>query len=216
MIDVLAGILEQDLEVIVRRATLAAPHVGWIHLDVADNTLVSNETFRDFHALGKNDSWQKVLKKCSGEAHLMVARPESYLEDLIQAGFTRVIAHVECVEPRNFIAEARTFECEVGLAIDADTDVEQVEPFFEELDTIMVMTVDAGFSSQPFRQDTIDKIKALHQEVPTIPIQVDGHIDAETAKLVVGAGATRLVSTSYIFHDEKNIAKAVELLKNTQ
>lgn len=210
MIDIIPGILEKDFSEVERRVKLVAAYVSWVQIDVADNTLVPNETFLKFDQfvqLGKLD------KAPSLEAHLMVAEPEKYIRPLADAGFKRLIAHVEAHDPRRFLDEAKYESVEVGLAIDGPTDLEQIEPFLEEIDVVLVMTIEAGFSGQQLMPETLEKIKTIRRNFPDLPIAVDGGINDKTARLVRDAGATRLVSTSYLFKDPANIAAAIERLK---
>jgi ribulose-phosphate 3-epimerase len=212
MIDVIPGILEKDWSEIERRIGLVAPFVEWVQIDIADNTLVPNTTFLDF---AKFSAIEKQFPKLSLEAHLMVANPEKYIKPLADAGFKRLITHVECHDPRIFLDLAKYEHVEVGVAIDGPTELEQAEPFLEEVDCVLVMTIEAGFSGQAFMTETLEKIKTIHQNIPDLPIEVDGGINDQTAKLAVEAGATRLVSTSYLFKNPDTIAEAIERLKNT-
>lgn len=193
MRDVLPGIFEKDFVVIQDKIALASPEVNWLHIDVADQTLVQNESFRDFSL------WKDMPKHISFEAHLMVVNPESYIKPLTDAGFKRLIAHVECQDPRRFLEMAQYEEVEVGLAIDGPSELDMLEPFLEEIDVALVMTIEAGFSGQPFLPETVEKIKTIHQNIPDIVIEVDGGINATTAKLCIESGAQRLVSTSFLF-----------------
>lgn len=208
MIDVIPGILEKEWSEIERRIKLALGHVEWVQIDVADNTLVPNETLKDF------TQFTPYSQKLSLEAHLMVANPEKYIRPLVDAGFKRLIAHLEAADPRVFLDAARYEHVEVGIAIDGPTEIEQIEPYLEEIDCVLVMMIEAGFSGQEFGQENIEKIKAIHQGFPDLPIEVDGGINEQTAKLVKDAGATRLVSTSYLFKDPGKIVEAIERLKN--
>lgn len=218
MVDVIPGILEKDFSEIERRVRLVAPYVSWVQIDVADNTLVPNETFLDFgkpldSARGGFDQFGTLGKLVQLEAHLMVAEPEKYIRTLADAGFKRLIAHVECHDPRRFLDEAKYESAEVGLAIDGPTEVEQIEPFLEEIDVVLVMTIEAGFSGQQLLPETLEKIKTIRRNFPDLPIEVDGGINEATARLVRDAGATRLVSTSFLFKDPAAIASAIERLK---
>lgn len=206
MIDVIPGILEKEWAPIDERIKLVEPFVEWVQIDVADNTLVSNSTFLDFHKF-------LLISKPSLEAHLMVAQPEKYIKSMVDAGFKRLIAHVECHDPRVFLDAAKYEHVEVGIAIDGATELEQVEPYLEEVDMVLVMTIEAGYSGQPFLPENLEKIKTIHQNFPDLPIEVDGGINDKTGQLAVEAGATRLVSTSYIYKSG-NIAAAIEQLKN--
>lgn len=205
MIDVIPGILEKEWTCIEERLALVRGLVEWVQIDIADNTLVPNQTVLAFGPVGTSLSF---------EAHLMVAQPEKYIKPLVDAGFKRIIAHVECHDPRIFLEQAKYEHIEVGIAIDGATPIEQAEPFLEEVDMVLVMTIEAGFSGQEFMTETLEKIKAIHEHFPDLPIEVDGGINDKTATLVRDAGATRLVSTSFLFKDPQNIAAAIEELKN--
>jgi len=205
--DIIPGIFENDTQEIQRRIALVAPFVRWIQIDIADGKFVSASTPSNFPFL------LNYPNTCF-EAHLMVTNPETYVKRLVASGFKRLIAHVECHDPREFLAEARVYECEVGLALNVGTPLEEVEPFLEELDEILVMSVTAGASGQPFEEEAVEKIKVIHRNLPDLPIEVDGGINGETIKRVVEAGATRVISTSYLFNDEHAIQSALEQLES--
>ena len=156
----------------------------------------------------------KKYPNVSFEAHLMTYTPELYIKQLVAAGFRRLIGHVECHDPRGFIEEARAYECEVGLAVNIGTLLEEIEPMLEELDEVLVMSVIAGASGQPFEEEAVEKIQAIHRNLPDLPIEVDGGINEETIKRVVAAGADRIISTSYLFKDEHAIQSALDRLES--
>ena len=209
MVDVIPGILEKEWAPIEERLKLVTGLVRAVQIDVADNTLVPNETILDF---GKFSQFTGLDQSPALEAHLMVANPEKYIKPLADAGFKRLIAHVESHDPRLFLEQAEHEHVEVAMAIDGGTELEQIEPFLEEIDMVLVMTIEAGFSGQAFMVETVEKIKRIHEHFPDLPIEVDGGINDKTAKIAVDAGATRLVSTSFIFKDPGNIAETIEKL----
>ncbi len=208
MADIIPGILEKEWSVIEERLGLVKGLVGAVQIDIEDNTYVPNETILTFGAFVP---WAKEF---SLEAHLMVSQPEKYIKSLADAGFKRLIAHVESDDPRLFLEQAKYEHVEVGMAIDGGTELEQIEPFLEEIDMVLVMTIEAGFSGQPFMVETVEKIKTIHQNFPDLPIEVDGGINDQTAKIAKDAGATRLVSTSFLYKDPANIEAAIEKLKD--
>jgi len=211
--EIIAGILETDIKELERKAAMAAGYVDVVQIDVGDNTIFPCDTVHEIELLVP--VIEHIVKSgTKAEAHLMVTNPIPYLKPFADAGISRVIAHVECHDPREFLAEARTHEMEIGLAIDVDSDIEMIEPFLEEVDFILVMTVETGASGREFESGAVETIKTIHRNLPDLPIAVDGGMTPETAKIVMEAGATRIVSTSYLFKNEQNIASAVEALKS--
>lgn len=209
MIDVIPGfgLTEHSMSEMIAKAAIVAPYVPWVHIDVADHTLVNNENFHDF------SQWKGMPEHLSFEAHLMVANPEKYIHTLVDAGFKRLIGHVESQDPRFFLAKCQYEEIEVGLALDGPSPIEEIEPFLEELDVALIMGIEAGFSGQPFLPETIDKLKALHHAYPETLLAVDGSVNEKTAPLLKDAGATRLVCTSFLFNNPSNIPQNLEFLR---
>jgi ribulose-phosphate 3-epimerase len=211
MIDIIPGILESEFSEIEYKVGLVAPYVEWVQIDFSDGTLVPGNTCMHI------EKFQTLCPKypnVSFEAHLMVTKPEKYIRGLATAGFKRLIAHVEADDTRIYLAEVEYESVEVGLAIDGTTEVGEIEPFLEKIDTVLVMTVEAGASGQKFLPETVEKIKAIHEGYPDLPIEVDGGINDVNIKIVKDAGATRAVMTSYIFTQTERIAKAIARLKN--
>src|SRR5260221_2836741 len=132
MIDVIPGILEKEWAPIEERLFLVAPLVEWVQIDVADNSLVPNTTLLDFTKFSPAHLPHE-LQSLSFEAHLMVASPEKYIRPLADAGFKRLIAHVECHDPRIFLEAAKYEHIEVGIAIDGATEFDQIEPSLGEV-----------------------------------------------------------------------------------
>ncbi len=207
MVEVIPGILEANPHEIERKIKLVAPYVSWVQIDVADGTLVENETFLNFA------SFPEVPDGVLLEAHLMVEHPEQYIPKLANAGFSRLIAHVECADPRVFLQEAEYEEVEVGLALDGTSEVDLIEPFLESIDVALIMAVEAGFSGQPFLPETMDKVRIIQERFPDLPIAVDGGINDKTARIAIEAGADRLVSTTYLFKNPARIEAAIRRLK---
>ena len=212
MVDIIPGILESEWSEIEAKIKLVAPFVPGVQIDVADGTMVPTVSVLTFDTL---DQLVKLegLNDLSFEAHLLVASPEKYIHALSDAGFKRVVAHVEAHDPRVFIDEAKFESFEVGLALDAPTNLELLEPFIEEVDFVLLMMNEAGVKDQPFQDEQIEKIVDLHRHLPDLAIEVEGGIDARTAKLVHEAGATRIVSTHYVFTNPGHIEEAIKQLQ---
>ncbi|MFZ2024733.1 MAG: hypothetical protein WAV51_00405 [Microgenomates group bacterium] len=211
--EIIPGILETDVKEIERKITLVAPYVETVQIDIGDNTIFPCDTVHDMAILTPIiEKFTKTGTKF--EVHLMVADPISYLKPLADAGVSRIIAHVECHAPREFLAEARTHEMEVGLALDVESDFDLIEPYLEEVDFVLVMTIETGASGQEFESNAMETIKTIHRNLPDLPIEVDGGMTPDTAKIVQEAGVTRIVTTSFIFKSEQDIPSAIESLQN--
>lgn len=208
MIEVIPGINEKTFEETRKKIELVRDIVPWIHIDILDNTLFKDVTMREWNAF---KIFNGVVKF---EAHLMVADPQKYIEPLIQNGFDRLIAHAEADTTRDFIQKTKDQHIEVGIALDGPSELELVEPFLGDVDVVLLMMHAAGPSGQPFQYDQLTKVRKVHEEYQQLPIEVDGGIDKTNAPLVVAAGATRLVSTSYLFwKNADRIAEAIEELR---
>lgn len=209
MIDVIPSICEQEWDQIERKISLVAPYVEWVQIDIADGSLVPTKTCLEF------ENFLACSKSVFLEGHLMIAKPESFIRPLVDAGFRRLIAHVEADDPRLFLDAAQFEEVEVGLALDSTTEIELIEPFLDQIDCVLVMTVEAGASGQPLQPETIEKIRMIHEHVADMPIEVEGGINQQTAVIVKEAGAVRLVSSSFLFKDAAKMRKAIDQLKGT-
>ena len=210
MVEIVAGILEKDIHDAERKIALSAVHLTTIQIEIADNTLVPNETITDLSLFAPIIAQYPNIVF---EAHLMVANPEKYIRAVADAGFGRIIAHIESNDPRTFLEKVRYEELEVGLALDGGSELREIEPFLEEIDFVLIMMVEAGFSGQPFLPEAIEKVKLIHQNVPDLIIEVNGGVNAETAKAIVDVGATRIVSTSFLFKNPDSMADAIVSLQ---
>ncbi len=208
MIEIIPGILEKNFDDISKKISQVKDLAPWIHIDVLDNTLIQNVTYNLW------ESFKVFNGEIKFEAHLMVSDPHKYVHSMAENGFDRLIAHVEAHTVREFIAEGRTAHIEIGVAIDGPSELEMIEPFLSEVDCVLVMMYKAGLSGQTFQPNHLPKIRKIHEEYQHLPIEVDGGISKESAPLVINAGATRLVSTSYLFwKNADRIAEAIEELK---
>jgi len=215
MAEIIPGILEHEYAAVEQKLRLVTPFVAWVHLDVADNTYVPISLFADFDKLAmllKSEFAQRL----SVEAHIMVDNPVKYIKPLADAGVKRLTAHVEASDPRLFLDEAKYESVEAGLAIDGPTELEQIEPFLGEIDYVHVMTIEAGFSGQPFMPETVEKIRLIRENFPDLPISVDGGINDRTAKIVGDAGATRIIVTSYFWEHAADIPGLLKILRSTR
>jgi len=191
--EIIPGILEQNWDAIEKKIALVKPFAQSIHIDLLDGIFAPNKTFFD------PKPFEKYTKDICFELHMMVDNPVQYLKPWADAGFQRFIGQIENMpDIAEFVAEAELLG-EVGLALDTPTAVEKLAINLNDLDFVFVMTVKAGFSKQSFLPEMLEKVKQLRQKAEFLPLEVDGGINDLTLPLALQAGATRFVSTGYLF-----------------
>ncbi|MBQ3573839.1 MAG: ribulose-phosphate 3-epimerase [Clostridia bacterium] len=177
----------------------------WLHLDIMDGHFVPN--------LSYSADLVKALRPVSNmffDVHLMITDPEKYMDSFIDAGADMITFHYEAVEDETKIRELadkiHSRGVKAGISIKPKTPIEDAEGVLDAFDMILIMTVEPGFGGQGFIHETLEKVEKLKKYITEknidIDIQVDGGINAETAKISVEAGADVLVAGSYIFSAE--------------
>ena len=181
---------------------------GWIHIDFADNKFVPNETI-NIEPIKRNPT------NLNKEAHLMVAHPLDWIDDLKNTDFKRVVFHFESEDkPDEVINKIKEAGMEVGVAINPETKIEQLESYKDKIDQILVMAIVPGFQGQPFLPETIEKIKTLKAKAWPVKISVDGAVRDTNAKDLVDSGVDQLVSGSYLLTGDidENVEKIWEVI----
>ena len=151
----------------------------------------------------------KAVTKLPLDVHLMIENPERYIEAFAKAGADIITFHFEAVKDVNSITDLiKSFGVKAGMSIKPKTSPEVVFPYLKNLDMLLVMTVEPGFGGQKFMQDCAEKIPSIKQKAPeSLIIQVDGGINAETARICTILGANSLVAGNYIYKsDDINLA----------
>lgn len=195
-IEIIPGVLEQDWEAIEKKIALVKPFAKTIHIDLLDGKFAPNTTWLD------PKPFKKYTDDMLFEVHMMVENPLQYLQSFADAGFKRFIGQIEHMpDIAEFVARGELLG-EIGLAIDTDTPVESITASYEDLDFILVMSVKAGFSNQVFLPEMLEKIRQICQKSAFIPIEIDGGVSEETIVKAKAAGATRFVSTGFLFKDD--------------
>ena len=170
-----------------------------VHLDVMDGMFVTNISFGlpVIASLRKNSDM-------FFDVHLMIEKPERYIERFIDAGADLVTFHYEaCEDSASALKLIRSRGKKAGISVKPATAVEDIYPLLDDCDHVLIMTVEPGYGGQAFMPQMLDKIKKLRGEIDKrnldIDIQVDGGINEQTGALVREAGATNLVAGSYVF-----------------
>lgn len=205
MAEIIPAILEKEFPEIERKIHLVENLVKWVQIDIADNTLMPNTTVLD------PSPFTALKTPVNLELHLMVKDPLKYLDAFAKAGFKRFFAHVEGESVEEFIEEGERLGVEVGLAIDGPTDLNTIKKYLDDIDAILILAIEAGFSGKPFREETVARVKEINDLSPELPIAVDGAMDDVNALKVITAGATRINSNSYLFNGE-NVEERIKIL----
>lgn len=215
MYEIIPGILEKDWSGIERKIEIVKRFAKSIHVDILDGKFAPNTTFLDPAPFVKY-SHSSTGSGLFLELHMMVENPIQYLESFAKAGFKRFIGHIEKMpDQTEFVVKAQLLG-EVGLAIDGPTPLENIKVPFSDLDSILIMTIKAGWSGQAFNPEYLKKIEMLRPfdsaqgRFPTV--EIDGGINEKTILLAKEAGASRFISTSCLF-DSQNPQNQYNLLK---
>ena len=195
---------------------LNASKAEWMHFDVMDGHFVPNITFGPDILKGFRKMTDMVL-----DVHLMVSDPEKYAPIFVDAGADMVTFHVEALDNdlnriSNLLKVLHEKGVKAGVVIKPKTDVAFIEPILDQVDMVLVMTVEPGFGGQSFMKDMMSKVTWLKNKRDekgySYRIEVDGGINDNTANLCRGAGADVLVAGSYVFKAE-NRQEAIDSLK---
>lgn len=177
-----------------------------LHLDIMDAHFVPNLSFGpDVVALAK-----KVAPDFYRNVHLMMTRPDLYLEKFAAAGAQTIQIHVEAdCDLHTELRRIRAMGLKNAIVLNPETPVERLDPYLGEVDEILVMTVHPGYGGQKFIADCMPKLEYLRARLPNVDLMVDGGINGETALVAAKAGANQFVAGSYLFK-QADMKAAVE------
>jgi ribulose-phosphate 3-epimerase len=192
------SILSADFGDLSSAIGMISGQVEWLHVDVMDGHFVPNITI--------GPPVVKSLRKHSDlffDCHLMISEPWKYLEDFKKAGADSCTFHVEVGQTAETINLARELGLRVGLSLNPDKPFEMVEPYLDQIDVLLVMSVFPGFGGQSFIPDVLDTVRKARMAVETrnlkLDIEIDGGIDLTTMPLALAAGANVLVAGNAVF-----------------
>ncbi len=184
----------------------------WLHLDIMDGHFVPNISFGP-----EVVKTLRPLTRLFFDAHLMCSRPQILLEPFSEAGADQVTVHVELAEQVTpLIWKIKSLGRKAGLAVNPPTSIQLVQPYLEQIDTLLIMTVNPGYGGQPFIHETLPKIQqaaAWRRESGfSFHIEVDGGINCATAAECARAGADAFVSGVGLFR-QHNLPAAVARMR---
>jgi ribulose-phosphate 3-epimerase len=178
--------------------------VSILQLDIMDGKFVPNNSL-DF-------DFKLPETNCKFEAHLMVENMLEWIKKFIDKADT-IIAHFEaCDNPKEIIDFVKKNNKRIAFAINPKTPLKEIEPYLDELDQVLIMTVDPGFYGSKFEPSALEKVKELRELKPDLDIEVDGSINDKTIKEANEAGANLFVSGSFIMKSG-NEKEAIDKLR---
>lgn len=184
----------------------------WFHVDVMDGVFVPNISFGFPVIEAVKRHATKPL-----DVHLMIANPDQYVADFKKAGADILTVHYEaCTHLHRTIQNIKAHGMLAGVALNPHTSIELLEDVIEDLDLVLIMSVNPGFGGQKFIQNAIYKVGQLanliHRKGSKAKIEVDGGVNLETGSLLVQAGANALVAGSFVFNSS-NPKETISQLK---
>ncbi len=171
----------------------------WVHIDVMDGIFVPNISF--------GAVVMKSLRphtKLFFDVHLMIVNPERYIEDFVKAGADGITIHVEATDNvKECLELIRSFGVKVGISLNPETPVSEIEEYLDMVDMVLVMSVHPGYGGQKYIEDVNEKISYLREKCgESFDIEVDGGVNLENIKKVHDLGANILVAGSAVFNDD--------------
>jgi ribulose-phosphate 3-epimerase len=182
----------------------------WIHVDVMDGHFVPNLTFGPKMVADLHKATRLPL-----DVHLMIERPDEWVDRFVDAGAAYVVVHVEATrDVPATLSRIRSRGAKAGITLNPDTPVDAILPYLGDVDLALVMSVNPGFGGQKFIDSALGKLKRLRSEIDarrlTVDLEVDGGVKLDNVRRVVEAGASVVVAGSAVFEASDGIDEAMK------
>ena len=207
MVSIAPSMLGADFGKMREAAELVAPHSSYLHMDVMDGHFVPNLT------MGVN--MVKALRGIAPlDVHLLVTDPLNFIEDFHEAGAEIISVHVEANNPRESLEKINKMNIKSGIAFNPSTSKEEIIPFLDIADIILVMSVEPGYCGQSFHENAIDRVNFFKTNYPEKILEVDGGVSTDNSGILTTNGADILVAGSAIFKSENPI-ETIRIMKES-
>jgi ribulose-phosphate 3-epimerase len=199
--------LQEDVELVNNSSA------DWLHLDIMDGVFVPNISFGFPVIKDLSKISQKTL-----DAHLMIVEPQKFISQFRDMGVEYLSVHYEaCPHLHRVVWQIKDEGMKASVALNPHTPVELLSDILEDLDMVLIMSVNPGFGGQKFIPQTVNKVNRLRKMIDerglNVLIQVDGGIDVHTGKIMLEAGANVLVAGNYIFKADNPIETMKQMKK---
>ena len=182
----------------------------WVHVDVMDGHFVPNLTFGPKMVADLHKATRLPL-----DVHLMIERPDDWVDRYVEAGAAYVVVHVEAARAVSAtLARIRDGGAKAGITLNPDTPVDAILPYITEVDLALVMSVNPGFGGQKFIESAIGKLQRLRKEIDarrlSVELEVDGGVKLDNVHRVIEAGASVVVAGSAVFEAPEGVDAAMK------
>ncbi len=223
--EIIPAILPRDFAEIEEKVEMIKGYAKTVQIDICDGAFVPSSTWpykkqdENFEAIMREDKGMPAWEKVDYEFDLMIKDPsENDMRQWLSAGAARIIVHLESSNDLNPCLAVINGLVEIGLAINLDTPLSEIEKYADKINFIQCMGIrKIGFQGQKFDADTINKVKEIKTLYPHLKVSVDGGVSLENAPLLKHAGADRVVAGSAIFDesgDLENIIHSIQKFKS--